>query len=94
MSDGQLKYSTKFFVANPQGAYDPAPLHEFDLEEQDSPPAIVAGDVICANSRIGNQPMRAIYYKVVDRTFRFDTDEIRVFVMVQEIDENWTSQFN
>ena len=88
------QYSTAIFMRNPEGSYDPAPLHEFELVDSDHPPSITVGDILSTTYRIGEGPMRTYYYRVVDRTFRFDVGEIRVFILVEEIEENWTAKFN
>lgn len=94
MADKAISYTTRFYVKSPGGPYDPAPLHEFDLEEQVSPPSFAAGDIVFAWSRIGNEAQGSYrYYKVVERAFRFDQDEIFVFVLVEEVGEQWPGQF-
>lgn len=96
MSDNPLSYFTRFYAKNPGGAYDPAPMHEFDLDEMPHPPTIMPGDTLCHWSRIGNEAEgRNYYYKVIDRTFRFNASgPITVFILIEETHGNWTEHFN
>lgn len=95
MSETKTTYNARFYIKNPGGAYDPAPLHEFDLDLLDAMPCAMVGDTICATSRIGSDPnYRTDYYKVVDRTIRFDPQDIFIYYMVERVPENWTHQFN
>lgn len=94
MSDSAMKYHVRFYAKNPGGVYDPAHLPQFEIEYQDHPPTIAPGDVVFAWSKTGKDDKgRYEYYKVVERAFRFDQNEIFVFVLVEEVGEQWPGQF-
>ena len=84
MADSKISYNMLVYVKNPGRAYDPAPLHEFDLIEQPYPSTIVPGDVLCSWSKLsGEVEGRNHYYKVVERMFRRDTNGFDVFILVE-----------
>lgn len=95
MSDSSMKYHVRFYMKNPGGAYDPAHLPQFEIEEQANAPTIMPGDVVFAWSTPGTYAEgRNEYYKVLERAFRFDQNEIFVFVLVEEVKESWTAKFD
>ena len=95
MANNKLVYSARFYMKNPGGAYDPAPMNEFDIDGVDHPPTIAPGDTICAWANTTGDPRGQVnYYKVINRTFRFDPDEIFVFFLIENIEENWTREFS
>lgn len=99
MSDSSMKYHVRFYAKNPGGAYDPAHLPQFEIEEQASAPTIMPGDVVFAWSTSGTYAEgRHHYFKVVERAFRFDQTPdhtaVFVFVLVEEIKESWTASFD
>lgn len=82
----------RFYVKNPGGAYDPAPLHAF--EDIDFP-NVLPGDTICEWSKSsGEAEGRNHYYKVLERMFRADTNGFDVFVLVEEVEPGWTAGFD
>lgn len=93
------EYFVRFYLKNPGGAYDPAHLAQFDIEGQpDEPisnPAIpVPGDMIFAWSKSSDEPEgQNHYYKVLERAYRFDPDEVFVFVLVEAVPSHWTEPF-
>lgn len=94
-----LEYFVRFYQKNPGGAYDPAHLAQFDIEGQPDKPLThttipVPGDVIFAWSKSsGEKEGRNHYYKVIERAFRFEPDEVFVFVLVEEVPSHWTEPF-
>lgn len=95
MADIPLLYSTRFFIMNPGGAYNPAPLHEFDLDDMPHPPTFAPGDVVSHWSRLSNEAEgRTYYYKVLERVFRFEASQVFVFVLVEEVTPGWTEKID
>lgn len=95
MTEHAFTYTTRFFAKNPGGAYDPAPLHEFDMDGLEHPGPMLPGDTISAWSRMsGEAEGRNRYYKVIERMFRFDAGAIDVFVLVEEVSPGWTQKFD
>jgi hypothetical protein len=64
-------FTARVFLPNPGGAYDPAPLHEFDDLESAFTPAI--GDII----RYGAS---GASYRVVSRFFDAEANRAAIFV--------------
>ena len=71
----------RVFVPNPGGAYDPAPLNEFDCYEGDLAPAV--GDVIRYGAT-GNT------YRVVSRFF--DAEANRAAIYVEQWSGDWPEE--
>ncbi len=95
MAEKSLSYSTRVFVKNPGGAYDPAPLHEFDLHEMDHPPAFMPGDTLCSWFQLsGETKGRNHYYRVIERLLRIQANGFDVFILVEEVEPGWTSTFD
>lgn len=94
MSDGQMKYHVRFYAKNPGGAYDPAHLPQFEIESQDHPPTIAPGDVVFSWLRTSRDDKGSNeYFRVIERHFRFDQSEVFVFVLVEQIEDQWPSNF-
>ncbi|MDR5650986.1 hypothetical protein [Ruixingdingia sedimenti] len=95
MTDTPTIYNARFYLKNPGGAYDPAHMGEFDIEGSTVLPGVVIGDTICSTTRLSTSTdYETHYYKVVDRTIRFDPNDIFVFYLIEEVPENWVGQFN
>ena len=75
------EFMARVFLPNPGGAYDPAPLNEFDIYEGALTPAV--GDVI----RYG---ATGDTYLVVSRFF--DADAKRAAIYVERWFGEWPSQ--
>ena len=80
------KFMARVFLPNPGGAYDPAPLHEFDDIESDFVPAI--GDVIRYGGSVKTYRDGAgDSYRVVARYFDAATNRCAIYV------ETWQGEW-
>ncbi|MDP2051540.1 MAG: hypothetical protein Q8K33_22205 [Cypionkella sp.] len=69
-----MKFNVRAFVANSGGAYDPAPLHDFDTGESESPEFIPqVGDVLRWDET-------QTAYKVIERFFDYSQHQCALLV--------------
>jgi hypothetical protein len=65
------KFMARVFLPNPGGAYDPAPLHEFDVSDGEFVPGV--GDIIRDHHSGG-------FFRVTSRYFDLEINRAAIFV--------------
>lgn len=71
-----MKFNVRAFIANPGGAYDPAPLHEFDFESEFVP---AVGDIL-------RWDHTATAYEVTKRFFDYSSSQCALQVVETQTD--------
>lgn len=69
-----MKFNVRAFVSNPNGTYNPAPLHEFDTFEGD------AGDFIPQVGDVLRWDATLPAYTVVNRFFDYSNNQCSLLV--------------
>ncbi len=72
-----MKFNVRAFIDNPGGAYDPAPLHEFDDELEFVPDV---GDIL-------RWDHEGTSYKVTKRMFEYSSSRCALWVV--ETEDSW-----